>query len=94
MLNSYRVTFEQTCDELKEVRAGTSQSESKRHRWRYVVLLGSFTLLMLEMATLLTVGVYLVHLKEEFDSSAGIAGWLASSVVAVMGFTSKSCHSG
>ena len=45
---------------------------------------------MLEMATLLTVGVYLVPLKEEFNSSAGIAGWLASSAVAVMGFSSKS----
>ena len=86
------MTFEQTYDELKEGCVGTSQSEPRTQRWRYVVLLGSFAVLMLEIATLLTVGVYLVPLKEEFGTSAGTAGWLASSAVAVMGFSSKNCH--
>ncbi|XP_072039055.1 uncharacterized protein [Amphiura filiformis] len=59
-----------------------------RRRWRYWVLLGSFSILMVEMASLLTVGVYLVPLREEFDTSAGLTGWLASSAVALMGFSS------
>ena len=57
--------------------------------WRYVIVLASFFVLMLQMGCLLTLGVYLVPLKEEFDSGAALSGWLASSSVAVMGLSSK-----